>query len=179
MPEVQIRSAVATDLPILMAIDHACKTDYVWQMDLQPQEDQVSVAFREMRLPRSVTVEYSRPVSSLADEWSRKVGMLVAILDKQQVGYTRITDRVVPRTAWITDLVVAPRFRKMGIGTALIMSAQNWALERKNLRIFIEMSSKQHPAISLAQKIGYEFCGYNDHYYANQDITLFFGRTLR
>ena len=40
MPEVQIRRASATDISILMAIDHTCQTDYVWQMDVQHEEGQ-------------------------------------------------------------------------------------------------------------------------------------------
>ena len=34
-------------------------------------------------------------------------------------------------------------------------------------------------AIRLAQKLGYDFCGYNDQYYPTQDVALFFGRALR
>ena len=30
-----------------------------------------------------------------------------------------------------------------------------------------------------AQKFGYEFCGYNDQYYLNQDVALFFGKALK
>jgi RimJ/RimL family protein N-acetyltransferase len=41
------------------------------------------------------------------------------------------------------------------------------------------MQSKNHPAIQLAHKLGFEFCGYNDHYFSNQDIALFFSRPLR
>jgi hypothetical protein len=38
MTELQIRPAVSTDLSVLMAIDHSCQTDYVWQMDIQRDE---------------------------------------------------------------------------------------------------------------------------------------------
>jgi RimJ/RimL family protein N-acetyltransferase len=41
------------------------------------------------------------------------------------------------------------------------------------------MSSKNNSAIRLAQKLGFEFCGYNDQYYENKDIALFFGRLIR
>jgi ribosomal protein S18 acetylase RimI-like enzyme len=60
----------------------------------------------------------------------------------------------------------------------LIVAVQAWAVERKNTRALLEMSSKNNPAICLAQKIGFEFCGYNDHYYETQDVALFFGRTI-
>jgi RimJ/RimL family protein N-acetyltransferase len=59
------------------------------------------------------------------------------------------------------------------------MAAQSWALQRKDYRMVIEMSSKNNPAIRLAQKLGYEFCGYNDQYYETQDIAIYFGRLIR
>jgi ribosomal protein S18 acetylase RimI-like enzyme len=179
MAEIQIRPANATDLATLMAIDHTCQSDYVWQMDIQHEEGQAGAIFREIRLPRTVVVAYPRAVGLLSETWNRKSGMLVAVIDDQVVGYTRMNDTIVQHTAWLADLVVSARFRRQGIATMLIQSVQTWAVQRKNQRVLLEMSSKDNPAIHLAQKLGYEFCGYNDHYYASQDIALFFGRSIR
>jgi ribosomal protein S18 acetylase RimI-like enzyme len=179
MPDIQIRSATATDLSVLMEIDHSCQTDYVWQMDIQNEEGQVGAFFREIRLPRSVQVTYPRPVSSLSESWNRRSGMLVAVIGGQAVGYIRTNDAILPRTAWVTDLVVAPRFRRQGIASALILAAQSWALQRNDNKALLEIPSKNNPAIRLAQKQGYEFCGYNDQYYVTKDIALFFGRSIR
>ena len=179
MPEIQIRRAVATDITILMAIDHSCQTDYVWQMDVQREEGQVGAIFREIRLPRSVSVPYPRAVSTLPDSWDRRSGMLVAMIGEQIIGYIRMTDSILPHTVWMTDVVVSPRFRRQGVGTALILSAQSWAMDRKANRALVETPSKNNPMIYLARKLGYEFCGYNDMYYETQDIALFFGRSIR
>ena len=179
MPEIQIRRAVATDITILMAIDHSSQTDYVWQMDVQHEVGQVGAIFREIRLPRSVSVPYPRPVSALPDSWNRRAGMLVAMIGEQIIGYIRMSDLILPRTVWMTDIVVSPRFRRQGVGTALILSAQSWAMDRKDNRALVETPSKNNPMIYLARKLGYEFCGYNDLYYESQDIALFFGRSIR
>ena len=77
------------------------------------------------------------------------------------------------------DLVVASRYRRQGIASELVLAAQSWSVQRKNHRVLLEMPSKNNPAIRLAQKLGYEFCGYNDQYYETQDIALFFGRLIR
>jgi ribosomal protein S18 acetylase RimI-like enzyme len=179
MPEVQIRPAVATNLPVLMKIDHSCTSEYVWQMDTVLAEGQAGATFREIRLPRSVTIAYPRPVESLADEWSRRAGILVAVTGSKQLGgYLRLSDHVIPHLAWVTDIVVEPRLRRSGVGSALVLAAQAWAKERGDRQIVMEMTTKNCAAIRLAQKLGYEFCGYNDHYYLTQDIALFFGRAL-
>jgi ribosomal protein S18 acetylase RimI-like enzyme len=179
MPEVQVRPALVNDISILTAINHSCQTDYVWQMDIQKEDGQVGAIFREIRLPRSVTVKYPRDASGLADSWSKRVGMLVAVIKNQVVGYIRMNDQTLSSTVWISDVVVSGRYRRQGVAMALILAAQSWAVNRGNLRALIEMPSKNHPMISLARKLGYEFCGYNDLYYESQDIALFFGRSLR
>jgi GNAT superfamily N-acetyltransferase len=179
MPEIQIRHAVATDIPVLMAIDHSSQTDYVWQMDIQREEGQLGAIFREIRLPHSVSVPYPRAVSALPDSWNRKAGMLVAMIGDQVIGYIRMSDLIIPHVAWMTDVVVSPRCRRQGVGTALILAVQSWAIDRKDNRALLEMPSKNSPMIGLARKLGYEFCGYNDLYYDTQDITLFFGRSIR
>lgn len=179
MAEVQIRNAVATDIPVVMGFDHSSKSDYVWQFDLQQGEDQVGAIFREIRLPRSVTIRYPKSITSLPDYWNRQSEMIVAVVEKGVCGYLRVTDFAIPETSWITDLVVAQGYRRKGIGKSLLMAAQNWAMERQKSQIIVEMSAKNHPAINLVKKMGYEFCGYNDNYYSSNDVALFFGRPLR
>jgi hypothetical protein len=46
-------------------------------------------------------------------------------------------------------------------------------------QLFLEMQSKNIPAIRLATKMGSVFSGYSDRYYPNQDIALFFALSLR
>lgn len=179
MLEIQIRNAVATDIQSIMAFDHSSTSDYVWQFDLQHGDDQRMAIFREIRLPRSINVRYPKTIMSLPDEWNHLSSMVVALVDNTICGYMRLTDNIVPETSWITDLVINENYRRKGIAKKLILSAQTWALDHQKKRIIIEMSAKNNPAIRFAQKMGYEFCGYNDNYYATNDVALFFGRSFK
>ena len=105
--------------------------------------------------------------------------MLVALYKSNLVGYVSVKEHVIPQSAWISDLMVTEKLRRQGIGTALILAAQDWAMNKDLKRIFLEMQSKNYPSIKFAMKIGFEYCGYNDHYYLNQDIALFFTRAQR
>jgi ribosomal protein S18 acetylase RimI-like enzyme len=80
---------------------------------------------------------------------------------------------------WVTDLAVGANMRRRGVGSALLAAAQTWAGERGMRRLMLEMQAKNLPAIRMAQKHGFEFCGYNDHYYLTQDVALFFVRALK
>ena len=175
---IGIRPAVATDLPRLMGMDHSVMSDYVWQLDLRRESGQVTANLREVRLPRPVSVAYPRNPFALADEWQYKSAMLVAA-NSGAIGYVCIVEQSAATVAWVTDLAVAPDQRRHGVGSLLLKSAQDWALERGSRMLIFESQAKNQPAIRMAQKAGLEFCGYNDHYYANQDVALFFGRALK
>jgi len=162
----------------LMELDHTSSSDYVWQLDLRKENGQVLAGFREVRLPRPTSVTYPHNPFALADEWIQRSATFVALAGDVLIGYTCILEHSRATTAWITDLVVDAGSRRQGVGSALLNAAQDWAVSRSARDIFLEMSSKNHPAIRLALKFGFEFCGYNDHYYVTKDVALFFGRSL-
>jgi GNAT superfamily N-acetyltransferase len=179
MPEIHIRPAIAADIPSLTAIDHNYSSEFVWQMELQSEEGLVGVNFRETRLPRSARVEYPRRAEMLTHDWTQRAGLLVALLAEVPVGYISMTLDMAPVTAWSTDLVVLRRLRRQGIGSALVLAAQEWGGDHDCRRLVLEMQPKNHPAIQMAHKLGFDFCGYNDRFYANHDIGLFFAKALR
>ncbi len=179
MPEVRIRTACAADIPCCMQIDHSCDSEYLWQMEMRREAGEVNVAFREIRFPRSVTVVYPRAPSLLQDEWSRRGNILVAEVGDQVVGYLRFDERLATQSAWVTDVVVAPLLRRQGIATALVLAAEEWARERANRRMILEIPARCYPAVALARKLGFEFCGYHDNHFVNQDMVVFFGKPLR
>jgi GNAT superfamily N-acetyltransferase len=175
----EIRPATASDIPRLIVLDHSCMSDYVWQLELRREAGQVTASFREVRLPRSIEVKYPRVVSSLADEWKGRDVSLVALDDGNPIGYLFGKVEFASGVTWVTDLVVSPLQRRKGAASALLTAAQTWASERGFRRLILEMQSKNQAYIRLAQKFGYEFCGYNDQYYPTQDVALFFGRTIK
>lgn len=175
---IEIRPAVATDLSRMMGMDHSVTSDYVWQLDLRRENAQVTANLREVRLPRPVSVAYPRNPFALADEWQFKDEVLVAA-NPNVIGYVCVVEQSAATVAWVTDLAVSPDQRRHGIGSLLLKSAQDWARERGSRMLIFEVQAKNQPGIRLAQKAGLEFCGYNDHYYANQDVALFFGSALK
>lgn len=179
MPQIEIRPALSADIAHLIQIDHDSQTDYVWQMSRSVDEGEVVVQFREVRLPRSVRVEYPYPPASLVESWKDRAGLLVAGMNGELVGYIGLSETKSPSTIAVSDLAVALPHRRQGIATALLLAAQQWAMHRRMRSVALSVQSKNYPAIRLALKLGFDFCGYNDGYYANQDIALFFNRFLR
>ncbi len=179
MEGLAVRQAISTDIPALMALDHDYSTDHVWQMAVSRVTDEAGVTFREVRLPRPMRVAYPRDPRRLADEWTRQAALLVAETAEQRLGYLALTVGPAAEAVWITDLVVGSAHRRQGIGTRLLGAARDWCRPRALARMFVEMQSKNYPALSLARKLGFVFSGYSDHFYPDQDIALFFSVETR
>lgn len=177
MPEIEIRPTISTDLARLSALDHTIETDYVWQLDLRRETTQVGIDLREMRLPRTIRLEHPRPAKELPDTWHLRP-MFSAMMGMEAVGYIRFTDLIIPHAIWITDVVVGSPLRRQGLARKLIKAAETWGVQRGLRRAIIEIQSKNQPAIRMVIKMGFEFCGYNDQYYATRDVALFFVRSL-
>jgi ribosomal protein S18 acetylase RimI-like enzyme len=142
MPQIEIRPAIADDIPDLAALEHDYKSSNVWQMDMVLEDGQIKATFREIKLPRPVTVEYPRSAHLLLEDWEKRSGLLVAILQGKPVGYIAVEECISPKTAWITDLVVDVEARRKGIASALVLAAQEWGRRRRNRRVILEMQSK-------------------------------------
>jgi len=177
MPEFEIRNTVSTDLARLAALDHSIETDYVWQLDLHREPGQVDVLLREVRLPRTIRLEHPRPAKDLPDTWHVRP-MFSAMNGMEAVAYIRFTDVFVEQAVWITDVVVGRPLRRQGVARKLIAAVETWGIQRNLRRVIIETQSKNAPAIRMVQKLGFEFCGYNDQYFSTRDVALFFARSL-
>ena len=175
MPEIEIRPALEEHIETLIKIDHNYTSDHVWQMDPQYVPGRIGAAFHEVRLPRLAKVEYPRPAKAFKNNWDSYSGVLVALHSDKPVGYTSLVENMIPITTLMLDLVVDPKLRRQGIGSALALAALEWVkVKTKSQRLVLGMQTKNFPAINLAQRLGFDYCGYIDHYYPNRDIAIFF-----
>lgn len=147
-------------------------------MELNSVEHEINLHFRQVRLPRSMRVTYPRDPAVLIEDWKTRAGILVAESEDEPVGYISLANGITPGLVSATDLAVLRRMRRHGVGQSLIRAAVTWAKEKQADRLMLEMQSKNYPAIQMANKMAFEFCGYSDRYYANQDITLFFAKRI-
>jgi GNAT superfamily N-acetyltransferase len=171
---MNIRSAISTDIPKMISLDHDFATDHVWQMTIDLTEIQTQVSFREVRLPREVHVNYPRVYRKLLDDWTERDLLLLAEEGEEVRGYISVKLGLAPASAWIEDLVVDRLQRRKGIGGALVQAARDWCARKRYHRLTLEMQPKNYPGIQFAGNQGFEFSGYNDQFYQDQEIAIFF-----
>jgi ribosomal protein S18 acetylase RimI-like enzyme len=178
MADFEIRTLVSEDIPYLIRIDHSYHTDFAWQMEVNLDEKDVTIRFKEVRLPRSMRVDYPRNLENLGSVIEKRDLTYVALREGEIVGYASLEVGASQVLGIVSDIAVLRRFRKQGVGSALVFAVQSWLSKRGIYQIQLEMQSKNYPSIRMANKLGFEFCGYSDRYYSNQDIALFFGRRV-
>jgi GNAT superfamily N-acetyltransferase len=176
---IEIRQAISSDLPDLASLDHDYSTDHVWQMSLSRGSEEISVAFRDVRLPRPMRVHYPRDPRLLADTWTKKAALLIGESDGARLAYLCMIEGMPQDSGWVADLVVDLRHRRRGIATALLGRAMGWCRERGYTSLYMEMQSKNHAAICLARKLGFGFSGFSDQYYPDADIALFYRMPIK
>ncbi|MDQ7028099.1 MAG: GNAT family N-acetyltransferase [Anaerolineae bacterium] len=177
-----IRDAIATDIEDCLALDHQYQTKTVWQMTILPDGEAWQVQFREERLPREIDVLYPSDNMRLRLALPREICYLVAVSKTEPetlLAYLTLRPDPVHKIALIQDIVVGREYRNKGIGTRLLGIARHWASEHGAQQLMLETQTINYPSIRFCQKNGLSFCGFNDQYYRNLDIAVFFGQTLR
>lgn len=177
-----IRDALESDIEACLALDHHYETEYVWQMSIMPYPEGWQVSFRKERLPRPVEALYASNVERLKLALAPDKCFIVAVTkDESQRMLAYLTMSLDPshQIALVQDLVVSKAFRRNKVGSRLLAVAQQWASQREMRQLLIETQTKNYPSIEFCQRRGFSFCGFNDQYFRNQDIAVFFGRALR
>lgn len=162
------------ELQACLALERAYVTDYVWQMEMRDEGEDPTIRFRTVRLPRAVRVEYPRAAAELTESWKRRDCFLIAATEDVIMGFVHMYAEPSKSSGWIRDLIVGEAYRRRRIGSALLEQTARWALLHHIRHITLEMQTKNYPAIAFARSHGFVFCGYNDRYYSNGDIALFF-----
>lgn len=175
-----IRDAVTDDVAACTALDHSYETQHVWQMHID-QEDGWHVRFRTERLPRTLeTAVLSNPTRLRAALPADQCFLVAARRDTESVvAYLSMRNDPTYAIGHVHDLVVTREQRHQTIGTRLLKVAMQWAKEHDLTRLILETQTKNYPAINFCQAAGFSFCGFNDQYYPNRDIAVFFSLTLR
>jgi GNAT superfamily N-acetyltransferase len=177
-----IRDGVENDVAACLRLDHSYETDAVWQMHIHQEEpNHWTMGFKGERLPRTLEISHLPDESRLRDALPPDQCFLVATQkpDEEILGYLTLFNDTAHGIGLIRDLVVSRPYRRHEIGTRLVNVARRWTKEHNLTRLMIQTQTKNYPAIQFCQATGFTFCGFNDRYFPNQDIAVFFCQSVR
>jgi ribosomal protein S18 acetylase RimI-like enzyme len=174
-----IRAATDNDIAACLQLDLSYETEYAWQMDVRDDDGRIMVGLGTVRLPRLMRVVYPREPGAFVIPDAKHGHFVVAETSEVVCGYLMMRFDVGRSTAWITDVALGRAWRRRKIGSALLQNAYQKAQEQKLRRLTVETQTKNYPGICFLQKNGLTFCGFNDRYFPNHDIALFFGQNVQ
>jgi GNAT superfamily N-acetyltransferase len=150
-------------------------------MNVEESPGQWRVTFNTQRLPRTLDTAYTPDEARLRSALPAEQCFLVAVAKDEPtiLGYLTMRNDPIHQLASIHDLVVSQPYRRCGIGARLVKVARKWAREHGLIQMLLETHTRNYPGIVFCQHVGFTFCGFNDQYFANQDIAVFFGQSLR
>ncbi|OQA42043.1 MAG: putative acetyltransferase [Chloroflexi bacterium ADurb.Bin325] len=175
---MHIYRADLRDLAACLALDGSYETDYVWQVTQQQDTDQVVTRFQTIRLPRAMRVQYPGWSEALLAHQQRGDLILVAAEVGDVRAYLDQETQPDQGIAWLHHLVVAPAYRRQGLGAALLARGIQHGRQHGLTHMMTVVQSKNYPAIQFLTRQGFRFCGYNERFYRNRDIGLYFARGL-
>jgi len=178
MPEIDIRIVKQEDLSVMIELDHSYKTNHILRMEVNEEGNQINTSFHQVRLPRTTTIQYPRDEDNLIHSWQLCTSIYVGTIRGEIVSYIGLEEISPSSVVRIRDIVVSPSYRRMGIASGLIFSAEKWAASRKYSLMILEMQPKNDPAIHLARKLGYSFSGFQNRFYPNQEMAVFFEKYI-
>ena len=82
------------------------------------------------------------------------------------------------KVAYLQDIVIDRPYRRRRLGSRLAHVARVWAGEHNLRQIIFEIPTTNYPCIQFAQALGFAFCGFNDHHFANREIAVFFSLSV-
>jgi len=171
---MNIRPATLSDVERCASLDASFATQYVWQTEQRISSSLVDVGFRRIRIPRQLDVAYPGDTEALFGHWQRRECFLAARQDNTLIGYLDLTVHGDGWQGWIEHLVVHRPYRRLGVASALLEGAEQWAGGSQLRRITVAIQAKNDPAISLLLSRGYHLRGYLDRYFRNGDMALFY-----
>lgn len=176
---MRIRSARNDDFKACLELDTAYETEIAWQVEELRGDKEWGMHFREIHLPRKQTMTPAYTPEERLSAWQRRDGFWVAVERTKIMGYLAVIVESEHRQARIGDLVVAPAYRRKGIGGKLLEHAITWCLRQNVEQLVLECTPKAQPAIAFAQKYRFVVCGFQDAYWPGQEVGLFFRKRIR
>jgi len=167
------------DLNECARLDASYITQRVWQMTMQANAIDMQVSFHLVNLPRQMEINATLADDNLLQFWQRGDCLLSARKNNDIVGYLHMIPDIAISAGSIYRHVVAPDYRRQGIGTKLLDYALRWGQERHLRSLLVTLHTKNHPAIEFYRAQGFSFCGFSEQTYNNQQIKLHFTRSTR
>lgn len=143
------------------------RTEYYYEIDCQEKEDGFTFALNRRPFPSPVEKSFT---DALLEPWLEEPRVLAAIEAGEELGYLELSHETWNNRMRVSNLWVAERFRRDGVGTALMGKALAEARAAGARALVLETQSCNHPAICFYRKLGFSLIGFDLTAYSQTDV---------
>ena len=179
MAEIEIGVAELEEYPQIAAMDLSFESDYVWKTQTLEEYESFESSFQRIRLPKTIRVSFQAYSSANLETLIRNREILSVRYDDRVIGYVRLErDETVNRLMLKTGGIM-PEYRNKGVGSVLLDQVTEIARHNSLRSIVCMVQAKNDPAIHFLLSHGFVFCGYQEFFFRNMEIGLFFSKNVR
>ena len=179
MAEIKIGASTNEEYPQIAAMDLSFDSNYVWKTQTLEGLDSFEASFQRIRLPKTIHVSFQAYIPTILETLVRQREILSVRYEEKVVGYLRLEqDETVNRLILKTGGIM-PEYRNKGIGTVLMDRVTEIASHNRLRSIVCMVQAKNDPAIRFLLGKGFVFSGYQEFFFRNMDIGLFFSKNVR
>ena len=179
MAEIEIGAATLDEFPQIAKMDLSFESDYVWKTQMLEGLGSIEASFQRIRLPKTIRVSFQAYSTANLEALIRQRQILSVRYEDQVIGYLRLEqDETVNRLVMKTGGVM-PEYRNKGVGTVLLERVSEIARNNNIRNLVCMVQAKNDPAIHFLMARGFVFCGYQEFFFRNMEIGLFFSKNIR
>jgi ribosomal protein S18 acetylase RimI-like enzyme len=161
-------------MPHLMALDFEFISDRA--LGVEKESDGLAVTWR-LRPQKLDPPFCSTDSSPTAREWRGLEQNLAAGLREgfvvetagRPVAFIELEAQRWRSVGFIWELLIHRPYRRQGIGAALVEAAVEWGRRQSLRALALETQTNNWPALNFYQKVGFDLCAIDDHFYTNRD----------
>lgn len=176
---VVVRPAAMADGIILARVVLDFESEFVFKARIEEGLEEITAEFQKVRLPKRDRIAFQSVAPEVLEAYVRRNDVLVATIDNRIVGYLCLDADAGLSCLRLCQGGVQPDQRRKGVGSALAASAEMIAKKRGLRRITVAIQAKNEPAIAFIRKQGYVPGGYEEFYFPNLEIALFYSKMIR
>jgi ribosomal protein S18 acetylase RimI-like enzyme len=179
MAEIEIGAATLDELTQIAQMDLSFESDHVWKTQMLEGMDSFESSFQRIQLPKPIRVSFQAYSSVNLETLIRQRVILSIRYDEKVIGYVRLEQDETVNRLIIKTGGVMPEYRNKGVGTVLLERICEIARQNKIRSLVCMVQAKNDPTIHFLLARGFVFCGYQEFFFRNMEIGLFFSKNIR
>ena len=179
MADIEIGAATLDEMAQISQMDLSFESDHVWKTQMLEGMDSFESSFQRIQLPKPIKVSFQAYSPVNLETLIRQRMILSVRYEDKVIGYARLEqDETVNRLIVKTGGVM-PEYRNKGVGTVLLERICEIARHNRIRSLVCMVQAKNDPTIHFLLARGFVFCGYQEFFFRNMEIGLFFSKNIR